>query len=224
MNYPKLYNKLIANAQSQKRVRGDVYYESHHIVPKCKGGSNRSENRVFLTAREHFIAHWILYRIYPTDRAIIAAFKVMFAKGRTGNRYVPSSRAYEESKIAFSESQKGEKNHRYGKPSHNKGVSFSAESRKRMSEAQKGAGRGRVLSLETRKKMSLAKEGSTRVSCRKPIMATNDRGETHRFNSLKEMAQKYKMYTANITHCLKGRKQRLKGWHSFKYETIKDSL
>ena len=31
------------------------YYEKHHIQPKSLGGSNKKENLVRLTAREHFI-------------------------------------------------------------------------------------------------------------------------------------------------------------------------
>jgi hypothetical protein len=36
--------------------------ENHHIVPRSLGGSNKKENIVSLTAREHFICHWLLWK------------------------------------------------------------------------------------------------------------------------------------------------------------------
>lgn len=41
------------------------YYENHHIIPRSLNGSNSSENLVLLTAREHFICHWLLVKIFP---------------------------------------------------------------------------------------------------------------------------------------------------------------
>jgi hypothetical protein len=39
------------------------YSERHHIIPKSMGGSDCKENIVRLTAREHFICHWLLTKI-----------------------------------------------------------------------------------------------------------------------------------------------------------------
>jgi hypothetical protein len=64
MNYVKIYNDLIARAQTRKLIG---YKERHHIVPKCMHGSNNKENLVDLTAQEHFIAHKLLCEIYPHD-------------------------------------------------------------------------------------------------------------------------------------------------------------
>ena len=44
--------------------------EVHHIVPKCLGGSNKKENLVELTAREHFICHRLLCEIYPKNKKL----------------------------------------------------------------------------------------------------------------------------------------------------------
>lgn len=41
----------------------DGYFEIHHILPKCLGGKNNSENLVKLTAREHFICHLLLTKM-----------------------------------------------------------------------------------------------------------------------------------------------------------------
>ena len=62
MNYQLLYNKIMQKAHSRSRPIG--YVEKHHIVPKALGGSNNKENIAILTAREHFIAHYLLAKIH----------------------------------------------------------------------------------------------------------------------------------------------------------------
>lgn len=63
MNYEKIYNSIINKALIQKLADG-VYYEKHHILPRCLGGDNTAINLVYLTAREHFICHKLLYKMY----------------------------------------------------------------------------------------------------------------------------------------------------------------
>lgn len=60
MNYLKVYCNLIRKAEDRNPPRG--YTEKHHIFPKSIFGNN---NRiVILTAREHYIAHALLEKIY----------------------------------------------------------------------------------------------------------------------------------------------------------------
>lgn len=63
--YDVWYDSLINKAKSQNRTKnsGD-YFENHHILPKSLGGSNDVDNLVLLTAREHFLAHWMLTKKY----------------------------------------------------------------------------------------------------------------------------------------------------------------
>ena len=65
MNYQSIYNRLIETRKSRILIK-DVYYEKHHILPKSMGGENSIDNLVHLTAREHFLAHWLLWRIHKT--------------------------------------------------------------------------------------------------------------------------------------------------------------
>lgn len=44
--------------KSAMSIRG--YIEDHHIIPKCLGGSDTVDNKVWLTAEEHFICHKLL--------------------------------------------------------------------------------------------------------------------------------------------------------------------
>jgi len=63
MNYLKVYCKLIRNAESRnwKRKYIQFYIEEHHIFPVSIYGKN--DRIVGLTPREHFLAHWLLYKI-----------------------------------------------------------------------------------------------------------------------------------------------------------------
>lgn len=94
MDYQKIYDDICKRGQTRSLTG---YKEAHHIVMKSKGGSNHPSNITYLTAREHFIVHWLLARLYPTDYKIQAAFKMM-ADVRTSKRYVPSSRAVAEAR------------------------------------------------------------------------------------------------------------------------------
>ena len=64
MNYEKIYNSLIEKRQREVlRCNKDYKNELHHIVPRSCGGSNDKQNLVYLTCREHFIAHLLLVKI-----------------------------------------------------------------------------------------------------------------------------------------------------------------
>lgn len=118
MNYESIYNKIIAKAKSENRSKADdAYYEVHHIIPTCLGGTgerhlcknNRSHpNLVLLTAREHFFCHLLLCRIYETkgnDRRVyykmLAAFNRMSNTERYQDPFVLSSRDYAKRKNDF---------------------------------------------------------------------------------------------------------------------------
>lgn len=62
MNYQAHYDRLIERARL--RQKPEVYCENHHIVPKCLGGSDKPENLVYLTAKEHYVAHLLTARVY----------------------------------------------------------------------------------------------------------------------------------------------------------------
>jgi hypothetical protein len=75
MDYARLYDRIIQHARADNRCKGgSVYYESHHIIPRCMEGADGTDNRVLLTAREHFLAHWILVKMYPADIRLVYAF------------------------------------------------------------------------------------------------------------------------------------------------------
>ena len=97
MNYQLLYEKLIKHAKQQ--LPPDEYTESHHIIPKCMDGDDSQDNIVVLTARQHFVAHWILTKVYPTNYKLRYAFHMMFFPTSSGTRntgwHLSKSRTYE---------------------------------------------------------------------------------------------------------------------------------
>lgn len=113
MNYQKIYDQICKRAKSEvdyrvkRKKSGEVYYEGHHILPYCLGGTGKSwnydhPNICILTAREHFICHWLLTKIYKDNSLIISAFWLMCNKGKKRSYYV-SSRTYQHAKELFSE-------------------------------------------------------------------------------------------------------------------------
>ena len=102
MNYQWHYDRLIETRKLLNRNKKDGnYYENHHIIMKSMGGTNDPENLVLLTAREHFIAHWLLWRIHRNKQTAFAFFAMCCWEN--GRRYVNiSSRTYEESRYIVS--------------------------------------------------------------------------------------------------------------------------
>lgn len=80
MNYKYHYTKLIETRKflNRTKIKGDGKYHKHHIIPKCYGGSNNSENLILLTPREHYIAHWLLWKIHGNKMAL-AFFRMRHA-------------------------------------------------------------------------------------------------------------------------------------------------
>ena len=99
MNHQRQYDMLIAKAQSRDIVKG--YVEQHHIVPRSLNGSDDSSNLVALTAREHFIAHMLLAKIYGGTQWLA----IMRMKGKQ-LRYI-NARLYAIAKRKHAEALRG---------------------------------------------------------------------------------------------------------------------
>ena len=113
MNYRQIYNRLVMRT----RPTPEGYTEQHHIIPRCLGGSDKSENLVTLTAKEHYLAHLLLVKIYPGHSGIVKAAMMMVVCSGRGQERI-TGRRYEWLKIlhakAMSDSQRGEGNSQFG--------------------------------------------------------------------------------------------------------------
>lgn len=186
MNYMKLYNTLIETSKSKNRIKhNDEYFENHHILPKCLGGSDDKSNLVLLTAKEHYIAHYILTKIHPNNVSIISAFWFMCnATSENQQRIKVNSRTYSKAKQLLSkirsENWKGENNpnnwndrsgenngmygvHRYGEENPFYGKKHTEESKRKQSEAKIG----KYVSEETKQKLKEVwnKRKETEIVC-----------------------------------------------------------
>src|SRR5574343_448350 len=103
MNYEKIYNSIIERAISLNRVKyTGEYFECHHILPKSLGGSNKQSNLVLLTAKEHYLCHFLLTFIHPKNNSINYAFWMMINKISPNQQRVRAcSRVYELAKRNF---------------------------------------------------------------------------------------------------------------------------
>lgn len=109
MDYQHHYNLLIERARS-RLLEG--YRELHHIIPRCLGGTDEPNNLVYLTAKEHYVAHQLLVKIHPTEPKLVYAAKMMSANpwGKRG-----TNRLYGWLRERFISSMTGENNPNYGK-------------------------------------------------------------------------------------------------------------
>lgn len=116
MDYLKTYYRIVNYAKSNER---SGYLELHHIVPRCIYGEkllnennlvnvNQDSNLVYLTAREHFVSHWLLHRAFPKNKKLGLAFWAMAGMISPNHKrdYTPSSRAIAEARIAAANSRK----------------------------------------------------------------------------------------------------------------------
>lgn len=121
MNYARIYYQII-----ERRIQNTLvgYVEEHHIVPVSLGGSNSKDNLVKLSAREHFICHWLLVKMHKRCKIsyykMLKAFNMMLvAHSTTQDRYCKmTSKLFEiyrkDLAKSLSFSQQGENNSQFG--------------------------------------------------------------------------------------------------------------
>jgi len=155
--YEKWYAAI--TKRGQERIL-ETYTEKHHILPRSLGGSNAKSNITYLTAREHFICHWLLIKIYKEGEAywkMLNAIRIMRAENAKQNRYSTkiTSRVYENLKEAYallqSQKLKGSNNGMFGK-------NQSSSAKEKISKANTG----RVQPVEEKIKQKQAQVGKKR--------------------------------------------------------------
>lgn len=166
MNHARHYEPLIAKAQL--RGKPDGYAERHHVIPRSLGGGNEASNLVWLTAREHFLAHVLLANIHGGSQWYAV---MMFAAGA---RRVVNSRLYESAKrkhvawmsrnfsgVPLSEAHRAAIGAGLRGNKNTAGRPLKTEHRSAISAGLRGNknSRGKTLSDVTKAKMSAARTG-----------------------------------------------------------------
>ena len=161
MNYQKIYNNLINSDRSRSG-----YVETHHILPKCLGGTDEKENLVSLYPEEHYLAHLLLCKIYPDNQKLLYAAMNM-TTGSMVNKGMRNNKAYGWLRRQYAKSMSGDNNPNRKYPEIQKqaalkriGQKRTKETKDRMSLAQKG----RTFSEETKQKMSIAAKNRAPIS------------------------------------------------------------
>ena len=102
--YEKWYSSITNTAKNRSI---DGYKETHHIVPRSLGGLDTEDNLVDLTAREHFVCHWLLTKIYTGEARgkMINAMYMMRAESPNQKRYESkiTARVYETLRREYSQ-------------------------------------------------------------------------------------------------------------------------
>ena len=111
MNYLKVYCNLIRKAEKRgyNKKNVEMYVEGHHVFPRSLYGQTTEGNRriVYLTAREHYIAHSLLEKAFikrygekhPKTIKMTHAFWKMNHHKSGDKEYYCNSRLYEGLKI-----------------------------------------------------------------------------------------------------------------------------
>ena len=162
MNYSKIYYSIIEN---RKNNPYEGYTEQHHILPKFLGGSDLPDNLVNLSAKEHFVCHLLLTKMYPVNTPnyykMIKAFMMMLVCQSENQERFFSSRNYERLKIKFSQAQSiaqsREKNSQYGKK---RSEEVKEKIRQTLLEKNKNAREKRIRNEENKK---LEKQKSQKI-------------------------------------------------------------
>jgi hypothetical protein len=167
MKYNNWYNDIVERARDRNL---DTYTETHHILPRSLGGDDSTDNLVELTAREHFVCHWLLVKMTTGEARgkMINALYMMQTEGPYQKRYKTkiTGRIYEHLRKEYaqyiSKKNKGriqppeEKEKQIKSQTGRKRETFSVEWREKLSQNHKSKQLGfdGTLSKDTRKKMS----------------------------------------------------------------------
>lgn len=118
------YGGISINTARNNKIYNDlyvgIYTERHHILPRSMKGKHNKKNTVFLTAREHYIAHLLLTKC-TKNKSYYSMLNAMIAFTTLKNRrnLKLTSKSYEKTKKAYlqwkSDVQKGKPNN-FNKP------------------------------------------------------------------------------------------------------------
>lgn len=246
MNYQRIYDAIVGRGVARKKLprgtAGYVYYERHHILPTCLGGSNDKTNFTLLTAEEHWVAHLLLVKIHLKNPKLIFACQAMSMTGghnkRTTNKlfgwirreYRDATSRRQRGKIVTQDQRDKISNTLKGRPvPHQVGdsnVSKRPEVAKKISDALKGKSNG-PRTTETKSRISAGNLGHTGLSgSANPgfkgytVATPINGGPVITMAGQKEM-EEHGFLKSSVYKCLAGRNKKHRGY-TFKRVTQTD--
>jgi hypothetical protein len=206
MNYKKIYDNLILSRSKLARNKYDGIFEKHHIIPRCLGGSNKKENLILLTPKEHLFAHLLLSKIYTGKEKSKMSFALLMMCNR--NKSIVSSRQYETARKLVRDLMSGKNHYFYGKR-------LTKETREKMSKAHLGIEKSEVhksniskgrkgIIFSDKHKLNISKSHKGKIPSEKTRekMSESSRGENNYFYG-KKFSENHK---EKISKSLTGRK------------------
>lgn len=155
------FAKSRVNGEVSRKVAKSIlgYVEKHHIIPKSIGGTNNSENLVWLTASEHLEVHLLLVNMVEREdhkrKMYAAAVRMCNPQSRTQLRIFENAYSEIRKKSAeFHANYMKIKHAGNGNPFYNK--KHTEKSKKLISDSGKGLKR----SPETKNNISRSKLGN----------------------------------------------------------------
>lgn len=187
--YTKIYFDIIKKAKNLNRAKNsNTYFERHHIYPQSIFPEYKKDKTkmVLLTAREHFICHLLLTKMFsdkPSQYKMTCALNGLRRQNSQQQRVMTGS-FYERNKIKMFQLRSdpevsaawrsklgrfGPANHNFGKPGTMTGKKHTPDSIQKMRDKQLGC----FPSEETKRKMSAASRGKPKSEETKRKMRNN---------------------------------------------------
>jgi hypothetical protein len=195
--YTKWYYNIISRAKEQPK---NGYVERHHIVPKSLNGLDTLDNLASLSAREHFICHYLLTKMVDGihKKKMFNALRKMGQSKHTQQRHRMTSRQFEYLRKGLSEYNTGSYNPMFSKThtvevksllsNLHKGKEISVYQISRIKEANTGSNNfffGKKHTRETTDAMKLAWENRPILTCPHCNMQSQNTGNMNRWHFLK---------------------------------------
>jgi len=218
--YTKIYFSIVTRAR-ERVILKEGYYERHHIIPGSMGGSNNKDNLVKLTAKEHYVCHWLLVKMTSGENLMKAwaglrlmVFMDPTGKGKRSNSIRITSRLFEELRTRHAERTGIRVKAMWNDPIFRDKCNMRTTEERRaaamkavtpeVSARKRASALGRLHSVETRAKMSatrIEKYGSTipkRVEGPKWII-TSPTGEQYKINHLNYFCKEHSLHAPTLT-------------------------
>lgn len=228
MNYKRHYENLITRAKGRIYNKDD-YTERHHIVPRCMGGSDDRSNLVNLYAREHFVAHQLLVKIYPAINGLVYALVKMLSekdyhKGRINNRlyrWIKQRNNILQSKPKKDKPWSEKRRLAYLENPPKQSESANIARRKKLLGLKNSTGmEGHNHTRESKDKISKSQLNKMKDSPR-TIYAwlKSPNGDEIHFGPLSHECKKYNLILEYVSDLCKGHKNLYKGWTFLRLST-----
>lgn len=189
MKYKNHYDRLIEKAKSRPTPKG--YCETHHIIPKSMGGCDVPENLVVLTAREHFIAHFFLAKIYGGKQWCAASLM--------SRRFKTNSRTYETMRQNWNNEMSGSNSPMFGRTRPDAAKRLKTNNPMHLSEIAKKQGNAMRGSKNPQWGKTGGKSATSKSVC---LHFTNN--TVKYFDSVAEAAKELNIARTNISNWLSG--------------------